>query len=101
MNDITQYLFDLRAFTARQEVFIAILIPFFGDLLSLAGALAGIASNLWIPWLLFAVHFWERLGVWSRGGLVMGIFGGACVTVLATIISVLNIVDDASSYELL
>ena len=81
-------------------LFLAELIPFFGDLLNLTGAFTATASCFYIPYAIYLKYFWKDIH-WAEKVLLFAlILIGLFVTVAGTIVAVEDIIKHASTYSL-
>lgn len=76
------------------------MIPFFGDLLNLAGALTVTATSFLLPFSFYLKYFWKTLSKIEIVLLFVLLLGGAFITVSGTIVAVSSIMENMGSYTL-
>lgn len=81
------------------EVFIGILIPFFGTLLGLVGALSILASSFFLPYLFYLKRFWHETTVFMRTVLIFLTIAGVFFSITGLISSIDSIVASADSWS--
>ena len=94
----------LLSITARFLVcafalFLAELIPFFGDLLTLIGSVTATSSCFTLPFFVYLFHFYKRMHWAERGLLCVLILCCILATIGGTVTSVQQIVKDSSNFK--
>merc|ERR1712070_1050694 len=82
------------------EVFVGILIPFFGILLGLVSALTLLTSSFCIPYLLYLKRFWNETSVMAKTFLIFLTICCAFFSVTGLISSIQGIIANADSFTL-
>ena len=79
-------------------LFLAEIVPFFGDLVNLTGAFAATASCLYIPFIFYMITFWSSIHLFEKIFLIFLTGIGIFITFAGTVIAVYAIVEHASTY---
>lgn len=82
------------------EVFVGILVPFFGTLLGLVASLSLLASSFFIPYILYLKRFWNETSVLAKAFLIFLTICGIFFSVTGLISSIQSIIENADSYTL-